>query len=519
MSYKVKTIQSQYPLLFCLLKGRDFKVETALDGTTVQKMLIKKELSFVVCQKDKTFIGIQVKGLESFHAFLEFCNIGIQDSNIRKCSKYLRRAFSMNQGGAAATGHFNGRYINEQALAVNYKGAAGDLKACVDGAMFASPEFLSKIWGTTVKTGDSFLGTVIINGAFSKGKITAKELTPGLDLVTYDIKKSISFAKDLNYIHLMVKLPDAPVDWNGQAVLFRNPNGSRREFVSLQITSENKLDENHLYLSNLDLQSIINFELFAFMPSLVEEYLKRILHKLHSNGIRELLGGYQPEEIDDRWFLQKVLQDTTIEIKNYPGFLRKCRVFFASALEKLNIFQLKEGQKFQIPNHHFVRAYLTPDPSAFDSEGIYQGQGDIPIGAGHLKGANLYLGLGDPKICAEYLKTMGGADLDGDSVLLSCNPAICKHITELPPIPADKVVENKQGIKDLFTNPFESFVPVIKDKYNELSILKIINQKEKLFLGHIINQLMVLTQVAKDKADVNFAQKLWPILNRACLRF
>lgn len=512
--YKVDHIQSEYPLLFLLLKGRPFTIETNVSSADLATRVMAGKVSFAIAQKENGFIQINVDGIKTFGEFLSVTGIQVKDTNIRKVSKYLRRAFSQCLGGAAACGSFNAKCISVEANAVNYSGAKEDLFKCVDGAMFADPRFLSEIYGQPVREHESFLGTVIIKGKFSKGKITAKILADGLDLVTYDIKNSVLFPVDLNYIHLMYKIKPSPVNLVGNAVAFRNPNGSRNEYLNLNLVkSDFDASTSKLYYSNLDMQSIINFELFEFMPKMAQSFLEGILSTLNSKDVRDLLGGYKPtiDGLDDRWLLQRALQETDVEIADYPGLLRKCRTFFASALEKLDVFHLKDEQKFQIPNKSFTRAYLTPDPSAFDLNGIYTGKGLLGVGAATINQANLYLSVADPKNCAAMLQTCGGADLDGDSVLITNNFDIIAHINGLPKLSNAKF----DIVKSLSTvnNPFSSYV---KDKvtlYDERAFLKLARQENQLNLGSIINKFMLLTQKARDKNDNELMEQLTPCLN------
>jgi hypothetical protein len=513
----IKTIDSKFPLLFLLCKGRNFTVETNIDKEEMANRLMQGKVSLSILQKDQRFIGISVDGIKSFDEFFKFTGIKVNSSSIAKASKVLRRCFSENMGGAAAfSNSFNFKHITKEENAQHYNGDKDTLGKCFDGCLYADPLILSKIWQQPVYEHDSFVGTIINKGIYSKGLITARKLADGLDLVTYDTKSAVVFPEWVSYIHLMSRVKPCPVMKTGDAVCFRNPNGSNKEHLILNLVESGyqPMPNNKLSLSALDIQSLINFDLFRFLPQLVEDYLDGILSKLNSDGIRELLGGLHPttEVNDDSWLLNTVLQNTSIDIRNYPGLLRKTQTLFRSSLEKLNIFALKEGQKFQVPNNTFARAYLVPDSTSVDENGIYKGnnRGDLKQGQASINKGNLYINVADPEKTAHWLATIGGADFDGDSVLLSVNNKIINHIKSLPKIGNETFsVQVSQSSVSKFSKHLKKHEP----QYNEFAFLKLINEGGTLNLGSSINKYMMLFQVSKDKHDTAMLQKLTPCLN------
>lgn len=376
-------IYSEYPLLSLLLQGKLEEVKSSVTADELKEKIIRREICFAICQKDSSYITIKAKGVDSFAEFLKVTGIKVHGKVIKKISKYLRRAFMPCSGGVAYAGNFNAKFIDKEDLSQNYSGDPNDLFACVDGCMWASPEFLSRIWNKPIKEGDTFLGTLIMGGKFSKGKITAKNLSPNLDIVTYDVKKDISFDPKLNYIHLMYKMSEPPVALSvGEVVGWRNPNGSRNEYASFDLVKSSvEIKKTKLYNSRLDLQSIINFRLFKLLPDLAYGFLSNVLEILNSDDIRELLGSYTLDEdgFDDRWLLKDILDHTKIEIADYPALIRKCKVFFFELIRHMQLDKLNNdmvvNEKWQLPNLEFIRLYLTPDQKSFNDSGIWVGGG------------------------------------------------------------------------------------------------------------------------------------------------
>jgi hypothetical protein len=509
-------IQTDYPLLTLLLKGMLEEVKSGVLPDDLRKAIIDKSISFAIAQKDNTYITIKATGINSFKSFLQETGITV-NGGVRKVSKYLRRAFMQCKGGCAYTGNINGRHVTKDELSRNYSGNKDDLFACLDGTIFADPKFLTKIWGCMVRENDTFLGTVILNGGkFSKGKITAKSIN--CDVIVYDVKKAISFHPSLNYIHLMYKLEEPPIALKpSECVGWRNPNGSRLEKWSFNL-ARSHIDKprTSLYYSRLDLQSVINFRLFKFMPDMAVKFLGNILDSLNSNSIRELLGGYSLDEDEDKcvdkWLLKDVLDHTQLEIAEIPGLMRKTKVFFGELVRKMQIDQLASdgvtSEKWQLPTLDFIRLYITSDPTAFDADGIWHGNGSLRKGEAEQHGANLFFSVEDPADAANILKVLGGADCDGDSLLITNNVAIIEHIKALPAFSKEKM-----AYKQASNNCFANYGHKSMQSYDEQAFLSMTSTEETFLLGGVINRCMLLTDQYAHDNDLSSEALLAPIVN------
>jgi hypothetical protein len=420
------------------------------------------------------------------------------------------------KGGCAYTGNINGRHVTKEELSRNYSGNKDDLFACADGTIFADPKFLTRIWGSTVRENDTYLGTIIINGKFSKGKITAKCIN--CDVIVYDVKKAISFNSNLNYIHLMYKIEEPPIALKpSECIGWRNPNGSRLEKWSFNLVrSHIDKPRTSLYYSRLDLQSVINFRLFKFMPDMAVKFLGNILDSLNSTSIRSLLGGYSldddADKCVDKWLLKDVLDHTQLEIAEIPGLMRKTKVFFGELVRKMQIDQLTNdgvtSEKWQLPNLDFIRLYITADPTAFDADGVWHGNGTLKKGEAEQHGANLFFSVEDPADSAKILKALGGADSDGDSLLITNNVAILDHIKALPPFSNEKMVYQKPS-----NNCFSGYGHKPSQSYDEQAFITMASTEETFLLGGVINRCMLLTDQYANENDLESEKLLAPIAN------
>jgi hypothetical protein len=181
----------------------------------------------------------------------------------------------------------------------------------------------------------------------------------------------------------MYKLEEPPIALKPSLCIgWRNPVGSRLEAWSFNLVrSHIDKPRKSLYFSRLDMQSLIVFRLYKYMPDMAVKFLGNILDSLNSNSIRDLLGGYSLDDDEDKcvdkWLLKDILDHTQLEIAEIPGLIRKTKVFYAELVRKMQIDQLRKdsdiSEKWQLPNLDFIRLYITADPTAFDADGVWQG--------------------------------------------------------------------------------------------------------------------------------------------------
>jgi hypothetical protein len=250
------------------------------------------------------------------------------------------------------------------------------------------------------------------------------------------------------------------------------------------------------------------------MPDMAVKFLGNILDSLNSNSIRELLGGYSldddKDKCVDKWLLKDVLDHTQLEIAEIPGLMRKTKVFFGELVRKMLIDQLTNdgitSEKWQLPNLDFIRLYITADPTAFDADGVWHGNGSLRKGGAEQLGANLFFSVEDPADSASILKTLGGADSDGDSLLITNNEAIIEHIKALPPFSNEKM-----AYKQASNNCFSNFGHKSKQSYDEQAFLTMASTEETFLLGGVINRCMLLTDLFEQ--DLDSEALLAPIAN------